>query len=738
MNANYRLLNLLNLLLDKGDTVPSRNGETKELTFRSFEVSDVVDRYITLGERRVSVPAQIAETMWVLAGRNDVGWLSAYLPQAPTFADDGEHWRGGYGPTLRSGAVDQLKFVIKLLKDEPTTRRAVISLWDTERDTQPGKDIPCLAGETILWSPEGDLPISEVAAKFESGEVDRWPVFSVDPATRTQKIEWATNVWKSGVKPTIRLTFDDGSSLRLTPDHRLYIKHRKSHVSVSEILAGDLRIGDRVLATHQDSDANGYKRFKRELGKNTSYNNMVKVHREYAELLHGPLLDNDVHHQNEVKSDNRASNLQILSHADHSALKMFGERNPMVQMEPEKRALKGQAHSVALTGRKHHPESIQKMRTAGLAREAAKRDNHVVVSVEEDETVPVFDFTVPGSHTALVGTGVVAHNCNDWLHFLYRDNALHLNIAVRSNDVMWGWSGINFFEWSVLLEIVAKEAGMAVGVLNFNVSSLHLYERHYAKAQRIIDAPQTGLATTGTPVRPVIGLAGFLPAYNGDLDRMLRLWFRIEDEIREGATVNIKTMPDPLFRSWLWAIAYYWGFETEALEALEHMAIVEALELSPKRGAKVIDTHNLVSHMIALHNQKSTAYGNSWKKRGEVFSIIPNVARKVDRILANTETDDETRLDTAMDLVVYLAKYTLWLEIGDRADTSSENHQIGHVIRMYQNTNRNTVLETTFESMLLEIQGRSKWKNAQSLLEEAVGYLVKLYTGPEGRAIRNV
>ncbi len=77
--------------------------------------------------------------------------------------------------------------------------------------------------------------------------------------------------------------------------------------------------------------------------------------------------------------------------------------------------------------------------------------------------------------------------CNNWLHFLQRDNLMHLSVAVRANDAIWGFSGINFFEWSVLQELIANSAGSErVGELNWFVGSMHVYQRHYAVAEKIL------------------------------------------------------------------------------------------------------------------------------------------------------------------------------------------------------------------------------------------------------------
>ncbi len=66
-----------------------------------------------------------------------------------------------------------------------------------------------------------------------------------------------------------------------------------------------------------------------------------------------------------------------------------------------------------------------------------------------------------------------------------------------------------------------------------------------------------------------------------------------------------------------------------------------------------------------LHREKDAAYRNAWKKRGEVLSILANIARKVDRLQSVVEggptTRDESLMDTAVDLLVYCLKYQTYL-----------------------------------------------------------------------------
>ncbi len=131
------------------------------LTFRELHPATVIltnptNRHLLFPFRLNNPFAQMAETLWVLAGRNDVDWLSRYLPRALDFSDEAPEekfhfWRAGYGPRLRQYGpqnTDQLAYVVDALKKDPGTRQAVINIWDAHEDakvfyTGGSRDIPC-------------------------------------------------------------------------------------------------------------------------------------------------------------------------------------------------------------------------------------------------------------------------------------------------------------------------------------------------------------------------------------------------------------------------------------------------------------------------------------------------------------------------------------------------------------------------------------------------------------------
>lgn len=457
-NAAEALPRILNHLLTAGDEVGSRQGDRNlEVLHPQITLTRPWQREITTPGRKASLPAQIAETMWILAGRNDVEWLSHYLPRAKEFSDDGETWRGGYGPRIRKWGdgkdgvldpVDQLAHVVNLLKSERGTRRAVINIYDPATDSEPGKDIPC----------------------------------------------------------------------------------------------------------------------------------------------------------------------------------------------------------------------------------------------------------------------------NNWLSFISRDGHLHLHVATRSNDAIWGWSGINAFEWSALLEIIAVLTGNRVGKITFSITSLHLYERHWGKAEQIclVDDVRDPVHYEDSPRFTLNPYARNVES----LDELISDWFFLEERIRTGGKRHIDTFPEPMLRSWLYALDHYWN-GTELPVFLKDTRLGRALAVSPERKKPEVRASSDLSaflyatasagsstaHVISgldrskplkgqrvtvapvtvtplqvstrdvreplahktefvkfvdeLHREKGKAYGDSWKKRGEQMAIMANMARKVDRL--GVAGGGDTAADTVIDLLVYGIKYREWL-----------------------------------------------------------------------------
>lgn len=81
--------------------------------------------------------------------------------------------------------------------------------------------------------------------------------------------------------------------------------------------------------------------------------------------------------------------------------------------------------------------------------------------------------------------------CNQMINFLVRPDEngidrLNMTVTNRSNDFQWGYSGINFYEFSFLQEFVANLLGVKLGYYLHNSMSFHLYEQHWERVDEMI------------------------------------------------------------------------------------------------------------------------------------------------------------------------------------------------------------------------------------------------------------
>jgi thymidylate synthase len=132
-----------------GQVDSSRNGMVMRIP------GPVVTTYKKPKERMLLDPVRdanpffhIFEGVWMLAGRNDVGWISAFNHNIVQFSDDGIKFNGAYGHRWRNHfGYDQLNWIISHLRADDHSRRAVLQMFDPTTDSGwvagGSKDIPC-------------------------------------------------------------------------------------------------------------------------------------------------------------------------------------------------------------------------------------------------------------------------------------------------------------------------------------------------------------------------------------------------------------------------------------------------------------------------------------------------------------------------------------------------------------------------------------------------------------------
>ena len=153
-NVNQALPQALDLLQVKGIWKGSRNGRCIQHPGPVVTVYDNPwERVIFWHDRDANPFFHLYESIWMLAGRNDVASVANFAKQMLEYSDDGETLYGAYGhrwinhfvvDSHVSNVRNQLDMIVKELQRNPESRRAVLQMWDPEFDLgHDGKDVPC-------------------------------------------------------------------------------------------------------------------------------------------------------------------------------------------------------------------------------------------------------------------------------------------------------------------------------------------------------------------------------------------------------------------------------------------------------------------------------------------------------------------------------------------------------------------------------------------------------------------
>lgn len=130
-------------LLADGKPQGGSRGANREILSVTLQINKPRAR-ISRSENRGKPFSALGELLWYLSGSNSLSFIAPYVPRYTDDAVDGI-LEGAYGPrllNLRSG-IDQFASVEKLLKDRPSSRRAVIQLFNAEDIAKEHKEIPC-------------------------------------------------------------------------------------------------------------------------------------------------------------------------------------------------------------------------------------------------------------------------------------------------------------------------------------------------------------------------------------------------------------------------------------------------------------------------------------------------------------------------------------------------------------------------------------------------------------------
>ena len=159
-NVHQAYPEAIRLLKEEGISQDSRNGPVIVAPFPVTTVySHPWERVIFWPQRDANPFLHLYESLWMLAGRNDLAPLLRFTKQFAEYSDNGETLHDAYGYRWkRAFGIDQLELIVLRLQSNPKDRRCVLQMWDVHADLGAfGKAVPCNLVVTFQRDWQGKL-----------------------------------------------------------------------------------------------------------------------------------------------------------------------------------------------------------------------------------------------------------------------------------------------------------------------------------------------------------------------------------------------------------------------------------------------------------------------------------------------------------------------------------------------------------------------------------------------------
>jgi len=329
----------------------------------------------------------------------------------------------------------------------------------------------CIAGDTIINTIEGDIPIKDLVGR-EIG------VYTYDRKKQKVLISKAINIREMGMKELVRVHFDDETFIDCTKDHRfLTFKNGNQYGPTKELVkeAQHLCVKDSVRAMKK-YETDEYINIHWGRGKTKGEHRLVMEYKLQRKLLSTEI----VHHRDEIKSNNEPENLKL-----YQSIKEHFKDHPEISERmktdnPQKYCTKDSFKKMgeANKGIKRSIETRRKLRESKLGKNNPNYkdgknsglksripgENHKVVFVEYLTVKEMtYDMEVPETHW-FFANNVLLHNCSycavwriekpiwvnpEWEKHLLLDKP---NILITDNNI----SSISYEHLKSIIDVAVK------------------------------------------------------------------------------------------------------------------------------------------------------------------------------------------------------------------------------------------------------------------------------------------
>lgn len=151
--------------------------------------------------------------------------------------------------------------------------------------------------------------------------------------------------------------------------------------------------------------------------------------------------------------------------------------------------------------------------------------------------------------------------CTRSIHFMIVNGKMNCYVDFRSNDIVWGFSAVNVFNFTLMQEYVAAMVGVPVGSYFHKADNLHVYENFYSLVKTVSDKYGELQIPSGSRYT-------YVPNYHtlDEFDRLINKLSAFEEACRNknyGAKelsqrYLMGKINDPLFEDWAGVILHYW------------------------------------------------------------------------------------------------------------------------------------------------------------------------------------
>ncbi len=137
-------------LLSQTDVIRGARDPFREVIGVLVEIARPRAR-LSRSETRGRPFSAIGELLWYLSRDNRLDFIRPYIPRYAQESADGVTVRGGYGPRLfNHRGHDQVGSAIRLLRTHPTSKRAVVQIFDAEDTEGDHVEVPCTTAFQFL------------------------------------------------------------------------------------------------------------------------------------------------------------------------------------------------------------------------------------------------------------------------------------------------------------------------------------------------------------------------------------------------------------------------------------------------------------------------------------------------------------------------------------------------------------------------------------------------------------